>query len=511
MATSSNDGGTGKSLVDADTVGPLLRDGLLSAALGDDLLILDAEATQVMRISCTHATVDDIIATLDAHGMLAFPAEGGIGSPVDASTRGISRRRALQGAVAAGVVGVTVLALPNAAMAASPLAPAGITATPGIEQVTIAWTAIAATSYQVYFKRTSTDDSNYQTFGGAVAAGPVTVTGLTVGIEYSFYVVGTGTDNVPRPSDTVTATLVANDGITWTTRTSAADNAWRSVIYGNGLFVAVAVSGTSNRVMTSPDGITWTIRTSAADNAWRAVTYGNGLFVAVAETAGTGNQVMTSDNGITWTSRTSAVDRKWRGVTYGNSLFVAVAESGTGNRVMTSPDGITWTTRSSAADNNWTSVTYGGPSAARLFVAVAETTGVGTRVMTSDNGITWTTRASAADNDWTSVTYGNGLFVAVAASGTGTRVMTSPDGITWTSRTSAADNNWRAVSYGNGLFVAVAEGPGSGNRVMTSPDGITWTLQTSAANNTWYGVAYGNGRFVAVASSGTNNRVMTSG
>lgn len=40
-----------------------------------------------------------------------------------------------------------------------------------------------------------------------------------------------------------------------------ADNAWLSVTYGNGLFVAVAGSGTGNRVMTSPDGITWSLYT----------------------------------------------------------------------------------------------------------------------------------------------------------------------------------------------------------------------------------------------------------
>jgi hypothetical protein len=45
--------------------------------------------------------------------------------------------------------------------------------------------------------------------------------------------------------------------------------------------------------MTSPDGINWTIRTSPADINWNSVTYGNGLFVAVAST-GTGNRVMTS-------------------------------------------------------------------------------------------------------------------------------------------------------------------------------------------------------------------------
>jgi len=104
------------------------------------------------------------------------------------------------------------------------------------------------------------------------------------------------------------------------------------------LFVAVAVSGTGNRVMTSPDGITWTARTSAADNSWCAVCWSAelSLFVAVAA-SGTGNRVMTSPDGITWTARTSAADNAWRGVCWSPelSLFVAVADTGAGNRVMT--------------------------------------------------------------------------------------------------------------------------------------------------------------------------------
>jgi hypothetical protein len=98
--------------------------------------------------------------------------------------------------------------------------------------------------------------------------------------------------------------MTSADGITWTSRTSAADNTWWSVTYGNGLFIAVSTDGTNNRVMTSPDGITWTIRTSAADNQWLSVTYGDGLFVAVSFT-GTGNRVMTSGV-IGITARTAA-------------------------------------------------------------------------------------------------------------------------------------------------------------------------------------------------------------
>jgi predicted RecA/RadA family phage recombinase len=136
--------------------------------------------------------------------------------------------------------------------------------------------------------------------------------------------------------------MTSSDGITWTSRTSAANNDWESITYGNNLFVAVSTTGTGNRVMTSSDGITWTSRTSAANNNWYSVTYGNNLFVAVS-TTGTGNRVMTSSDGITWTSRTSAADINWESITYGNGLFVAVASSGTGNRVMTSPSAPTIT------------------------------------------------------------------------------------------------------------------------------------------------------------------------
>ena len=204
-------------------------------------------------------------------------------------------------------------------------------------------------------------------------------------------------------------------------------------------------------------------RTSAANNSWQSVCYGNGLFVAVADT-GTGNRVMTSSDGINWTTRTSAADNGWQSVCYENGLFVAVADTGTGNRVMTSPDGINWTIRTSAADNVWVSVCYGNG----LFVAVATAIVVGSsNVMTSPDGINWTIRTSAANSYWRSVCYGNGLFVAIASTGTGNRVMTSPDGINWTIRSSAADNSWQSVCYGNGLFVAVAQS-GSGNRVMTA-------------------------------------------
>ena len=135
---------------------------------------------------------------------------------------------------------------------------------------------------------------------------------------------------------------IVSGGTTWTSRTSATSNSWTSVTYGNGLFVAVAQSGTGNRVMTSPDGITWTSRTSAADNEWMSVTYGNGLFVAVARN-GTGNRVMTSPITTTFytTSGESIIQRKGATFVYtsvratGDTTQVSVNNSGNQMRVTT--------------------------------------------------------------------------------------------------------------------------------------------------------------------------------
>ena len=395
------------------------------------------------------------------------------------------------------------------ANAQTPSAPGSVVATGINGGGYITFTAPTTVGAGITNYQYSTDDGvSWTTPSPAVTGSPLTISGLTNCTSYQVKlraVNSSGTGTVSAAAS-LTPGNSTEPGITWSTRTTPADNEWRSVAYGNGLFVAVAVTGTGNRVMTSPDGISWTARTSVADYHWQSVTYGNGLFVAVSSNSLDINRtVMTSPDGITWTPRTAPI-LQWVSVTYGNGLFVAVSVNGAGSRVMTSPDGFTWTPRPSTADISWNSVTYGNG----LFVAVAnDASNTNNRVMTSTDGFTWTSRTHAAGNNWRSVAYGNGLFVAVAISGTGDRVMTSPDGTTWTSQISPLDHNWNGIIYGNGLFVAVSTN-GSGNRVMTSPNGVDWTLRTSAANNTWFGVTYGNGMFVTVSTNGSNNRAMTS-
>ena len=263
-----------------------------------------------------------------------------------------------------------------------------------------------------------------------------------------------------------TSTFGAKAVSRWTLRNGASSNNWRSVCWSpeKGLFVAVAESGTGNRVMTSPDGINWTSRTSTSDLGWTSVCWaaeapnglgGTGLFVAVAQTGTSTEKVMTSPDGIVWTARTTP-DNQWHSVCWSKELSLFVAVSNTGE-VMTSSDGVIWTLRTAAVNSDWRAVCW-APELG-LFVAVASS-GTGNRVMTSPNGIDWTGRVAAAELGWRNVTWSPelSLLVAVANSGTGNRVMTSSDGINWTSRSSAADNQWFGLCWSSvlRLFVAVA-------------------------------------------------------
>lgn len=277
---------------------------------------------------------------------------------------------------------------------------------------------------------------------------------------------------------------------------------WKSVVWSPtlGLFCAVASDGTGNGVATSPDGVTWTTRTPASNNAWNSITWSRelGLFCAVA----TDGAIMTSPNGTTWTSRTVPVaGQSLTSITWSRELglFCVVASSGTGNRVVTSSDGVTWTSRTSAADNTWNSVCWA--SELNLFVAVSSS-GTGNRVMTSSDGVVWTTRSSATDNDWQSVTWAPelALFVAVSNTGSSNRVMTSLTGIgTWTTQTTPNDNYTSIIwSPEVGLFVATS----TTTNIITSRTGTSWTTRSVpiAGNSvTWSGA---QGVFVTVGSSG---------
>jgi hypothetical protein len=264
--------------------------------------------------------------------------------------------------------------------------------------------------------------------------------------------------------------------ITWTSRTTGITSGLYDVTYGNGLYVAVGVSGV---ILTSPDDITWTGRTSGTTRNLNCITYGNNLYIV----AGDSGKIFTSSDGIIWTSRTSGTANVLYGVTYGNNVYVAAG----GNTILTSPDGITWTSRTSGTTNYHRAVTYCN----NLFLALGD----GGAMLTSPDGITWTSRTSGTSNILLGATYGNNQYVVVGSGGT---IRTSPDCITWTGRTSGIANYLYGVTFGSNCYVAVS----NYGTIHTSSDGITWTSRASGTQQILFRTAYGNHQYVVTGNSG---------
>jgi hypothetical protein len=231
----------------------------------------------------------------------------------------------------------------------------------------------------------------------------------------------------------------STDGITWSTVPAGLTIEY--VTFGNGIFVGVGysiVSGVPTAfAASSPDGINWTARTPAANNWWQDVAYGNGLFVAVART-GTGNRIMTSPDGITWTSRNSGIDPDFSSVAYGNGIWVAISEGSTGGTTFTSYDGIDWSEQATSFINRSVYFANG------LFVTGGQW---------SEDGINWNT-ATNPINPF-QITYGNGFFVGVTSSGTN-RIFYSNDGKVWTGTPAASDATFEAIAFGENTFVVGA-------------------------------------------------------
>ena len=91
----------------------------------------------------------------------------------------------------------------------APTAPTGVTATPGKNQVTIAWTPEAgATTYDIYWSTTSGVSGPAGTNGTPIykVTNPYTQTGLTAGTTYYYVVTSVHTNVESPPSDQVSAT-----------------------------------------------------------------------------------------------------------------------------------------------------------------------------------------------------------------------------------------------------------------------------------------------------------------
>lgn len=164
-----------------------------------------------------------------------------------------------------------------------------------------------------------------------------------------FYAVGTG---IYRSSD----------GATWEKCNVPSGDGYMimSITYGNGMYVCV----TTNYAVYSYDGLNWSY-TPMPQGSWRSIAFGNGVFIA----SGLFSYSVYSQDGKTWqTSSIPSGQTDGLGTCFGDGRFIATTYAG----VVKSVDGHTWYVVVDNNDREYAACCFGGGK----FLVVGSSTGV---------------------------------------------------------------------------------------------------------------------------------------
>ena len=202
---------------------------------------------------------------------------------------------------------------------------------------------------------------------------------------------------------------------------SPLNNDWRSLVFGNGYFVAVAYSGTIT-VMTSKDGITWNTKSNSVTNSkqLKYIIYSSDLrmFLAIADSASTSPKIYLSKyDGTDWTEIITTItnSKTLNSISWSQKLniFTIVGNSGF---IAISPNGVDWTPITIPNFTyNLTSITWS--QELEMFIAISNTTATSKKIITSTDGINWNIRDSGVSaQTFTSIAWNRyyGIFAAVA-------------------------------------------------------------------------------------------------
>ncbi len=303
--------------------------------------------------------------------------------------------------------------------------------------------------------------------------------------------------------------ITSPDAITWTTIEKGTSTNLHSVAWdGANRYVAVGGGVNSdlkvviyNSIVTSTDGVNWTQATTLPIHfQLNSVVYGNGVFVAV----GLKGTILKSTDGLHWSQITPVTQHNLNSVTWSSNYnkFFAVGNQGV---LLYSSDGTTWTTINLETTNDLKSIVE---NRGRCVAVGTDATSSSTTITSADCNTDWATSSISGVVAFNKVIADGNNFVAVGTNG---RVYSTSDGTNWQSHTfpvSSIDLNsilkfgneyivggqwgvmyrgnsldsWTVINSSNKLDVndlMVAGSKvifvGSWGVIFSSPDGATWS------------------------------------
>ena len=298
--------------------------------------------------------------------------------------------------------------------------------------------------------------------------------------------------------------LSSSDGINWVKQQPVTIRNLGSGTYGAGKFVIAGVKpipyeqimkaeenqvelGTIGIILVSNDGKNWDATAELPENCpgISSVVYGNGMFIAIA-----GNryvEYMQSFDGMKWWWFGGCCGNRFHKLTNVNDMFFPIDATSGGVFYSRLDSGVadcsTWKEFDYYSFCSIQSFAYG----MGLYVAVGSP-GI---ILSSQNLSDWKTITGIPANDLISVAFGNGRFVAVGKHGT---LLTSPDGITWKVVGVNTSRWFTVVRFVNNQFVVNGSG-GDGGAFLFSSDGDSWTTN-NFGQPMGDAVVYFNGKYI---------------
>jgi len=289
------------------------------------------------------------------------------------------------------------------------------------------------------------------------------------------------------------------------------------VAYGNGVYIAVGYYGS---IVKSTDSVTWTNVKTKADSSsytgvsnpdsfsFRSVAFGNGVFVA---TGGNG-VILTSPDGDTWTQRTSGTTESIGEIKYisfnGSSDFYAASKA----MYLKSADGISWTTHTPtgiASDRYVNRIAVNGSG---TLLGMGDSAGY---IYRTTNGSSWSrVQPSSAVSGGTATSTGTNMLTWM----NDRFYISSPSAWIWTSTDLSSfsimgspfknSTSMTGIQMFNGIYdgskyyMFGSSSPYGYGAIYTSTNGSSWAIEPFKNSFVGQGSVYTNGKYFRVGNEG---------